>query len=270
MAELPDLAPLLERVRAIAGEAAAAILKVYATDFEVEAKADRSPLTLADRAAHDCIVEALCALTPAWPVLSEESDPQVHQARHAWRRFWLVDPLDGTREFVKRNGEFTVNIALIDDGRPVLGVVQVPVTGRCYAAAQGQGAWRHEADGDAGRLRVSDWRGGRALRVVCSRSHRSPDLEALLGQLPQIEEIAVGSSLKMCLVAEGSADFYPRLGPTSEWDTAAAHCVVEQAGGALTGLDLEPLRYNKPSILNPSFVAFGRGERPWAAHLRAG
>ena len=170
MAELPDLAPLLERVRAIAGEAAAAILKVYATDFEVEAKADRSPLTLADRAAHDCIVEALGALTPAWPVLSEESDPQVHQARHAWRRFWLVDPLDGTREFVKRNGEFTVNIALIDDGRPVLGVVQVPVTGRCYAAAQGQGAWRHEADGDAGRLRVSDWRGGRALRVVCSLS----------------------------------------------------------------------------------------------------
>ena len=267
MPQDPTLAALLPAVIDIARRAADAILEVYDGDFAVEHKDDRSPLTAADRAAHGVIVAGLEALTPQWPVLSEESVAVPYAQRREWQRYWLVDPLDGTREFVKRNGEFTVNIALIDAGRPVLGVVQVPVRGEVYAAAEGVGAF-HLAAGERRALRVADYRGG-PLRVVASRSHGSPELAQLLAALPGHAIVSIGSSLKICLVAAGEADFYPRHGPTSEWDTAAAQCVLEQAGGRLTDFDLRPLRYNKESILNVPFLAFGAGERPWQAALGA-
>ena len=268
-ASLDDLPGLLPAVIDIARRAAGAILEVYDGEFAVEHKDDHSPLTAADRAAHGVIVAGLQALTPQWPVLSEESVAVPYAQRRAWRRYWLVDPLDGTREFVKRNGEFTVNIALIDAGRPVLGVVQVPVRGEVYAAAAGAGAFHLSASGARRPLQVATYRGG-PLRVVASRSHGSPQLAQLLAALPGHRIVSIGSSLKICLVAAGEADFYPRHGPTSEWDTAAAQCVLEQAGGQLTDFELRPLRYNKESLLNPPFLAFGAGERPWLAPLRAG
>ncbi len=268
MSVAPDPVTLLPAVIEIARRAAAAILEVYESAFAVEEKDDRSPLTAADRAAHVLIVAGLRALTPQWPVLSEESDSIPYAQRRAWQRYWLVDPLDGTREFVKRNGEFTVNIALIDGGKPLLGVVQVPVRGEVYAAAQGAGACHIAADGSQRRLQVSRYDGG-PLRVVASRSHASPELAAVLATLPGHLIVPIGSSLKICLVAAGEADFYPRHGPTSEWDTAAAQCVLEQAGGELTDFALQPLRYNKASLLNVPFVAFGAGQRPWQAALQA-
>jgi 3'(2'), 5'-bisphosphate nucleotidase len=266
MVSATDLAGLLPAVIDIARCAAGAVLEVYDGEFAVEHKDDRSPLTAADRAAHALIVAALEALTPQWPVLSEESVAIPYAQRRAWQRYWLVDPLDGTREFVKRNGEFTVNIALIDTGRPVLGVVQVPVRGEVYAAAEGAGAYHLSATGQRSALQVSTYHGG-PLRVVASRSHGSPELAQLLDALPGHRIVSIGSSLKICLVAAGEADFYPRHGPTSEWDTAAAQCVLEQAGGQLTDFALQPLRYNKESLLNVPFLAFGAGERPWQAAI---
>jgi 3'(2'), 5'-bisphosphate nucleotidase len=260
------LVDLLPAVIDIARRAADAILQVYDSEFAVEHKDDRSPLTAADRAAHEVIVAGLAALAPQWPVLSEEAASAPYAQRRAWQRYWLVDPLDGTREFVKRNGEFTVNIALIDAGRPVLGVVQVPVRGEVYAAAEGVGAYHLAVDGARRELHVSTYRGG-LLRVVASRSHASPELAQLLDALPGHQIVSIGSSLKICLVAAGEADFYPRHGPTSEWDTAAAQCVLEQAGGQLTDFGLERLAYNKESLLNVPFLAFGAGERPWQAVL---
>jgi 3'(2'), 5'-bisphosphate nucleotidase len=268
----PDYAAWLDTVRGIAEEAAHRILEVYRRDFSVASKQDGSPLTEADRAAHREIVERLRHLTPRIPVLSEESATVAYDERRHWHRFWLVDPLDGTREFVNRNGEFTVNIALIDNGAPVLGVVKVPVSGASYYACHGVGAFRVDPDGNAASIRVHDYRGGR-MRVVASRSHRSPALEqylACLGRGPEgYDTVAMGSSLKFCLVAEGSADVYPRLGPTSEWDTAAAQCVVECAGGRVVDAGNRSLVYNKPEILNPGFVVSGGGEHDWLSCLPA-
>ena len=261
-------AALLEPVIEIARRAAGAILEIYDSEFAVEHKDDRSPLTAADRAAHAVIVDALAALPGGFPVLSEEGASVPYAQRRSWQRYWLVDPLDGTREFVKRNGEFTVNIALIEDGRPVLGVVQVPVRAEVYAGARGEGALHEAADGTRRPLRVSHYAGG-PLRVVASRSHASAQLGELLDALPGRQIVSIGSSLKICLVAAGEADVYPRHGPTSEWDTAAAQCVLEQAGGQLTDFQLQPLPYNKASLLNAPFVAFGAGARPWQGVLRS-
>jgi 3'(2'), 5'-bisphosphate nucleotidase len=259
-------------VVALAEDAGRAILEVYARDFEVSLKDDASPLTEADLASHRSIVAGLARLTPALPVLSEEAvDEAPFETRRAWRRFWLVDPLDGTKEFVKRNGEFTVNIALIEDGRPVLGVVHAPVLGRSYSARVGEGAWRHAADAPPTHLAVASPPAA-TRRVVASRSHAGSETAALLDTLRQegpLDVVSRGSSLKFCLVAEGSAELYPRLGPTMEWDTAAAHCVVEQAGGHVVELGGEPLRYNKPSLLNPWFVVSAAAPHPVLAHLRS-
>jgi len=273
MNALTDPARWLEEVVVIATEAGRRILDVYERQFDVSHKDDGSPLTDADRAAHEVIVERLAALTPAIPVLSEESARIEYSERAAWQRFWLVDPLDGTKEFVNRNGEFTVNIALIDDGAPVLGVVYVPVTGVCYLAVRSQGAWKETGGCDRQAIRVRNYRGGRAT-VVASRSHRGDAVDRFLENLKAREgeynTESLGSSLKLCRVAEGAADVYPRLGPTSEWDTAAAQCVVESAGGRVTDLDGRPLRYNKPDILNPWFLVTGAGEYNWRALLGHG
>ncbi len=256
----------LRAVRELAVRAGERILEIYEQDFDVVAKADGSPLTQADQAAHRVIVEDLSRLTPDIPILSEESVTVAYAERAAWTRFWLVDPLDGTKEFVNRNGEFTVNIALIDAGRPVLGVVHVPVSGVTYSACDGAGAFRQSAGESPQTIRVADYAGGRA-RVVASRSHAGAELEHFLAQLAAREgdyaTVAMGSSLKLCLVADGSADVYPRLGPTSEWDTAAAQCVVEVAGGRVVDMKNRPLVYNKESILNPWFMACGGGDYNW-------
>ena len=260
---------LLDGVRGIAAAAAARILRVYHTPFEVGRKADESPLTEADLASHRTIVDGLRDLSPRVPVLSEESVEVDFATRAGWTRYWLVDPLDGTKDFVNRNGEFTVNIALIDGHAPVLGVVAVPVTGVAYAAARGLGAHRHDAHG-ATALGVRA-PAGRPWRVAASRSHGDGRTEAFIRNLGASERISIGSSLKFCLLAEGGIDIYPRFGPTCEWDTAAAQCVVEQAGGRVTDVGLEPLRYNTgESLLNPYFLAFGDPAVDWREFLPGG
>ncbi len=269
--------PLREAVLALAVDAAAAILQVYeaapAEAFAVERKADNSPLTAADLAAHRCIVAGLERLTPDIPILSEESAHEVSTAqRRQWSRLWLVDPLDGTREFIKRNGEFTVNIALIEDGVASFGVIQAPVTGQLWWGDHGVGAFRREHGRD---LSLHTRRPATApLRVAGSRSHRDARTEAFMTQMSaqhgDIETIGVGSSLKFCKIAEGDIDLYPRFGPTSEWDTAAGQCIVEAAGGAVLDPNGRPFRYNqRDAILNGDFVAMGDVSLPWQAWLQA-
>ena len=251
----------------IARAAGQAILEVYHQDFAVQHKDDSSPLTAADLASHRIIVERLQQMEPGIPILSEEGADTPFSTRSQWQRYWLIDPLDGTREFVKRNGEFTVNIALIEDGRPVAGVVHVPVTGVSYIGRINEGAWKLEADDGVPRIRVHDRRQKKA-RVAGSRSHAGGSLLRFLDRLGTHEIVSMGSSLKLCLVAEGVADIYPRLGPTSEWDTAAAQAVVEAAGGLVTDIQLNPLRYNtKDSLLNPHFLVFGDRSEDWGRYL---
>jgi 3'(2'), 5'-bisphosphate nucleotidase len=254
---------LLDSVRSIAERAGAAIMGVYETPFAVEHKADNSPLTEADRASHEIIRAGLAAIEPQLPLLSEESAPDELEGRRQWLSYWLVDPLDGTKEFVKRNGEFTVNIALIVNGRAILGLVRAPAFDLEYAGATALGAWRRRDGSPAEQIHTAIGHGG-PPRVLGSRSHPSRALSAYLERLGPHELISMGSSLKICLVAEGRADVYPRLGPTSEWDTAAAQAVLETAGGGMIDLAGRELRYNtKESLLNPHFLAIGDSGRNW-------
>jgi 3'(2'), 5'-bisphosphate nucleotidase len=264
MAENP--CDYLDAARAAAAAAGRRILDVYERGFEVAEKDDGSPLTEADRAAHEVIVARLHALTPDIPVLSEESAKLDYRERASWSRFWLVDPLDGTKEFINRNGEFTVNIALIDGQRPVLGVVYVPVLGVIYSGCIGLGAFKQKSECKPEIIRVRRYSGGRPI-VVASRSHAGPETGAFLKSIGEHDVVSMGSSLKFCLVAEGTADIYPRLGPTMEWDTAAAQCVVEAAGGRVTDIGRRPLSYNKESLLNPWFLVSGAGDYDWARHV---
>lgn len=264
----------LQTVVRIATEAGAAIMTVYerAADVEIQIKDDDSPVTEADLRAHQIIAAGLQQLTPTIPVLSEESQlPEFSERRH-WREYWLVDPLDGTKEFIGRNGEFTVNIALIREGEPVLGVVHVPVQCTTYCGADKQ-AMVINKEGAARAIGVqqlpppTQW-SDVTLRVVASRRHGGAQIASLLKRLREaagdIEQVTMGSSLKICLLAEGKADIYPRLAPTSEWDTAAAHAVLRAAGGELVSLDFKPLRYNqKADILNPHFIAMGDVSVDW-------
>ncbi|MGA7802461.1 MAG: 3'(2'),5'-bisphosphate nucleotidase CysQ [Gammaproteobacteria bacterium] len=257
----------LDAVNDLARDAGRRILEIYHTDFDVEQKDDRSPLTAADMAAHNAIVAGLQVLDPAIPTLSEESAGVPFAERSQWDCYWLIDPLDGTREFVKRNGEFTVNIALIRNGEPVLGVVHVPVSGVSYYGCRGQGAFRQTAGAPPEPIRVREHPAD-PLMVAGSRSHAGDSLKRFLGNMGEYEIISMGSALKLCLVAEGKADIYPRLGPTSEWDTAAAQCVVEEAGGRVTDTEMNTLRYNtKDSLLNPFFLVFGDKTRDWSKYL---
>ena len=263
-------AELIEPIVSLAREAGNAILEIYATDFAVETKTDDSPLTRADMASNRVICDGLRALTPDIPVISEEAGLPDFDERGQWQQYWLIDPLDGTKEFINRNGEFTVNIALIDDKRPILGVVHVPVQGKTYTGCAGEGSTRRQGDGDAEPIGVTR-QSSSPVRVVGSRSHRGSSLDAMLEQIGDYEMLPMGSSLKFCVVAEGGADIYPRLGPTSEWDTAAAQAVVEQAGGAVLELHGGPLLYNnKADILNPHFLVRGPADRDWLAMIAAG
>jgi len=262
-----QMADLMPSLLALSREAGARILEVYDTDFGVEKKADNSPLTRADLASHNTILKGLTRLTRQVPVLSEESREIPYSKRALWTEYWLVDPLDGTREFVKRNGEFTVNIALIQEHEVVVGVVYAPVSGDLYYASRGAGA--HHARGDAAAQRIQCRSPESALLTVAgSRSHPGERLRGFLNRLGKHELISMGSSLKFCLVAQGRADLYVRLGPTSEWDSAAAQCVVEEAGGQVTDTGMKPLRYNtKESLLNPEFFVFGANSRDWSQYL---
>ena len=257
----------LENIIQLSIEAGQRIMEVYNTDFDVVQKSDDSPVTAADMAAHHTIVDGLNELTPNIPVLSEESAKIPFEERSQWQRYWLVDPLDGTREFVKRNGEFTVNIALIDNHESVLGVVYAPVTGELYYAERGAGAYKKLPDKEPTRIN-SRKKNSQSTIIAGSRSHRGDSLIRFLENVGDYEVIPMGSSLKSCLVAEGRADIYPRLGPTSEWDTAAAQCVVEEAGGCLTTTDMQPMRYNtKDSLLNPHFLVIGDPDFDWTRYL---
>ncbi len=257
----------IEGVIELVREAGRAIMHVYASDFAVEHKDDRSPLTAADRAAHDVLDAGLITLPGALPVLSEESAAITWETRRQWQRYWLVDPLDGTREFVKRNGEFTVNVALVDNGVPVFGVVLAPATGELWWGGAQIGAFRRERDGSDTRLQSTRPAPGR-LRVAASRSHLDPRTQALLAKLGDHDRLGLGSSLKFCRLAEGIADVYPRFGPTSEWDTAAAQCVLEGAGGCVIDTLGQSLRCNQSSsLLNGDFLALGDPSLPWKSWL---
>ena len=262
---------LIPSLLSISRDAGTAILGVYGSDFAVEHKDDRSPLTLADRQSHEIIVKGLKGLeNMPIPILSEEGKSMPFEERRGWDLFWLVDPLDGTKEFVKRNGEFTVNIALIENGRPVLGVIYIPVKGLFYFGTQGLGSFRLSAsmiddiascDAVVDRAeRLPDVASASCFTVAGSRSHMSPETEAYIHELRKqhgdIAFISAGSSLKFCLVAEGKADVYPRFAPTMEWDTGAGQAIVEHAGGqVIETASGKPLRYNKESLRNPFFVA---------------
>jgi len=255
--------PLIQNIIDISHLAGDKIMDIYQNDFAIYEKSDKSPLTEADLAAHNCIVEGLSKVSD-FPILSEESANISWQERSSWNTYWLVDPLDGTKEFIKKNGEFTVNIALIKDGVPIFGVVYAPVLKQTYVGVLGQGAYKITA-GVKTEISPKAWTKGQTWKIVGSRSHQSPEIQALLDTLEgETELVAMGSSLKLCLVAEGAAHLYPRLGPTCEWDTGAAQAVVEAAGGKVTIIedatnaltaDAEPLRYNqKDSVLNPYFL----------------
>ena len=262
------MSELTEAAAAIAQEAAEKILEVYATDFEIRNKTDRSPLTKADMASHDVICAGLARLTPDIPVLSEESAHIPYSTRQTWDQYWLVDPLDGTREFIKRNGEFTVNIALIRDNYPVLGIIYIPVKHLCYYAAENGGAYRQGNGEAAVKIRTKTSRSG-ALVAAGSRSHGNKKQQEFFRKLGNnVETIVIGSSLKFCLVAEGIVDIHARFGPTSEWDTAAGQCIVEEAGGGVTDTGFNRLRYNtKESLLNPDFVVVADPAFGWENRL---
>jgi len=252
MRELHGLAESLLPIVARAGEA---IMEVYEGAFTVQQKDDNSPLTLADLESQRIILDGLSRITPDIPVLSEESAAAPWPERRTWTELWVVDPLDGTREFVKRNGEFTVNVALVVDHEPVLGVVSAPAKGLVFWGARGIGAFTEHRG--AARTAIRTASPQHPLRVVGSRSHSSPQTAAYLEKVADHVMMSVGSSLKFCLLAAGDADLYPRFGPTSEWDTAAGQALLEAAGGQVTRLDGHRLRYNcRESLLNGDFVAF--------------
>lgn len=262
-----DLAALVEPVQRIARAAGHEILTIYRRGFSVSEKADRTPLTEADLAAHDCIVAGLRELTPEIPVLSEEDQDTGLERRSAWDRLWLVDPLDGTREFIRRSDQFSINLALVHEHQAVFGLIHIPCQDLSYFAWRGGGAFKRGADGVTRRIHTRPV-GERAVQVAGGGRLTGRPLQTYLEYIGRHQYRTVGSSLKSCLVAEGRIDLYPRFGPTSEWDTAAAQIIVEEAGGGLTDMFMCPLRYNaRPTLINPDFFVFGDPGRDWSQYL---
>lgn len=252
-----QLSSILPDVIRVADEASEKVLRIYQSDFKVNYKADESPITAADTAAHDIIVRGLRGISRDIPILSEEGSDILWGERKHWRRFWLVDPIDGTKDFTQRTGEFTVNIALIEDGEPVLGVVTAPALKEAYWGVKGEGAHKRDRSGKVHRIEVAKPRS--VKRVVASKNHLNPETREFIEKLGEHELVQAGSSLKFCRIAEGHADIYPRLGPTCEWDTGAAHAVLLAAGGRVEQFDGAPLKYGKQDVLNPQFVASAGG-----------
>ena len=269
--EREDLTDLVNSIVSIAADAGLKILELYdSADLDISSKHDNTPLTEADLAANQVIIDKLSQIEPTYPILTEESCGVSFDERHEWNRYWLVDPLDGTREFIKHSGEFSVNIALIDNGVPILGVVHAPVLNVTYWACRGFGAWKQQAFEPPVSIKV---RTASESCVTVARSSApltAGPLQRFLSRLGQYKIVSMGSALKSCLVAEGSADLYAKLGPTCEWDTGAAQCIVEEAGGHVTDTDMNDLRYNtKDSLLNPHFFVFGAGDRNWSEYLES-
>ena len=234
-------------------KAGAAILEIYDTDFDVETKSDNSPLTIADKKSHEIIEDGLKKLYPDIPILSEEGKDISYLVRKKWDLFWLVDPIDGTKEFIKKNGEFTVNIALIKNNYPIFGSVYAPYLRELYWASEGLGAWKSIDKSNEKRIKVI--KSENKKRIVISRSHPNEKVTQFINQYKNHQLIRMGSSLKLCCIADGKADLYPRLGPTSEWDIGAAQCIVEEAGGSVLEYETNlRLSYNKENILNPFFI----------------
>lgn len=258
--DISNIENLIEEVRKIAFEAGEVIMDVYKDEdsFGVEAKADDSPLTIADQRANSVICDALIKLDGSIPIISEENKAISYDERKDFEYFWMVDPLDGTKEFIKRNGEFTVNIALIHQNKSIAGVVYVPVNKQMYWAIEGKGAWSTDTE-NIKHLKANSYTMSDAgLGVVCSRSHLNDETSAFLAKMNSPETVSKGSSLKFLIIAEGNADVYPRLAPTMEWDTAAAQIILEEAGGKVVRADDQsPLRYNKEILTNPHFIAYG-------------
>ncbi len=257
---------LLPKICEISIEAGDKIMGIYESDFSIRTKEDNTPLTDADMAAHDTIIDGIIAISPDTPILSEESNEIKFSVRKKWNTYWLIDPLDGTKEFISRNGEFTVNIALIHGHKVIMGVVYAPVKRLLYYAGKNLGAFKQRLpEKKAGQIQTRKVT-GTILSVVGSRSHSGKIMNEFLDKLDDTELLSMGSSLKSCLVAEGGVDIYPRFGPTSEWDTAAAQCVVEEAGGKICTTDMQALTYNtKESLLNPYFLVIGDTQYDWAS-----
>ncbi|MBY5937699.1 3'(2'),5'-bisphosphate nucleotidase CysQ [Marinobacter nauticus] len=246
---------ILPDVIKIADEASEKVLHIYQSDFKVNYKEDHSPITAADIASHDIIVKGLRQISRDIPILSEEGAEIPWEERKKWRRFWLIDPIDGTKDFTQRTGEFTVNIAMIEDGEPVMGVVTAPALKEAFWGIKGEGAHMRDRTGRVHRIRVAEPKD--TLRVVASKNHLNEETRAFIEALGSHETVQAGSSLKFCRIAEGHADIYPRMGPTSEWDTAAAHAVLVAAGGKVQTPEGQLLVYGKENILNPNFIAAG-------------
>ena len=254
------LQALAEQVCRIAIQAGHAIMDIYdhVSDVEVVNKADQSPLTIADQKSNEIICFHLNKLESKYPIISEENKQISYEERKTWTRCWLVDPLDGTKEFIKRNGDFTVNIALVENQAVILGVVYIPVTGACFYGIKNEGAFQFSPTGDHLKLESHAFQSSDSgLKFVCSRSHMSEETQAFVQQYQDPEFIARGSSLKFLTIAQNEAHIYPRLAPTMEWDTAAAQIILEEAGGSVTQQDGSPMRYNKADLLNPFFIAKG-------------
>jgi 3'(2'), 5'-bisphosphate nucleotidase len=254
-----NIGDLLEEVKIIAVQAGHIIMEVYErADFDVMLKHDNSPLTLADQKANNVICASLHQLNPEIPIISEENKAIPYEERMTYEYCWMVDPLDGTKEFIKRNGEFTVNIALLHKNYPVMGIVYAPVNQTLYWASTGKGAFKMNGESIQKISANSFTSKDPGLRVVCSRSHLDSGTQRFIDDLLLAEKIAKGSSLKFLILAEGGAEFYPRLAPTMEWDTAAAHIILEEAGGKVYQADSKkPMQYNKENLLNPFFIATG-------------
>ncbi|MGB9087740.1 MAG: 3'(2'),5'-bisphosphate nucleotidase CysQ [Candidatus Aquirickettsiella gammari] len=261
---------LLSDVVSLAKRAGNQVLTIYRSGFTVEFKADKSPLTAADLASHYCICQGLQRLTPDLPIISEESTPISFQERRLWSRYWLIDPLDGTKEFLKKNDEFTINIALIDQHKPILGVIFAPALDVCYLAENTKGAFKQIAQNRPQPLHSRAWEEGSTITAAVSRRHGMNALKIFLAQFEHLNLLHCGSALKFCFLAEGLADIYPRFSPTFEWDTAAGQCILEQAGGAIIDYKGKPLRYNMSSSLQKiAFLAVADKSHCWLNYLKA-
>ena len=247
----------LNKLIEISINAGRAIMDIYKTDFNFEKKSDQSPLTAADLCSHEIISDSLSKLSPKIPILSEESLDIPMSERSSWDEYWLIDPLDGTKEFINRNGEFTTNIALIKKNRPIFGIIHAPCLNQTYWGGESIGSYYLEGDlnSDIQKINTSP-KSNQEIKIVCSRSHPSDDLKYILRMIGDHKKLSIGSSLKFCIIAKGEADCYLRLGPTSEWDTAAGEAIIRSSGGTVKAIDGSNLKYNKSdSILNPSFIA---------------
>jgi len=263
-----ELKSLITEINQISCEAGNIIRKYFNSNYEVELKHDKSPVTTADIAANNYIEEQLSKLTPDIPRISEESENTSYQERKHWQTFWLIDPLDGTREFVKNRPDFTVNIALVHQQQPILGSIYLPMADQLYYATSGDHSYRQDQANNPSEIHVA--KDLESIPRICgSRYHTGESMQTFLNAVGEHELIARGSSIKSCLIAEGSAHIYPRFGPTWEWDTAAAQCIIVQAGGHLTTLDMQALTYNKESLLNPQFLAFASKEHNWSQPINA-